>query len=795
MTAAAHHRRYPPGSGPADDAWLDVLSGADPEAIAGPADGDPVEGAAGDAAAAHRAGLRALRQARALHEFHAQAGDEDSELAAAAGLRIASRLQAGLSAHRGGSGSRVSFVPPPAVIDHGEALAGADHVDLGEVEAAPAAPLFEPVHPTWASRRLTPTPRLDDPLESGPDQLADAALAADQEEDQRIDLGDDRPIDLDRSSDRRVADTGPDTLVSPGEGAGWADAQGAALPEAGQGTRGGHIDIDLAGSLVPAVSADPAARRRAGREAGAGSGRASAQVADEPWQGVAGGLNPGETRRGATSLHPLVNSAEIPSGLIRRRQARTLGWRTAAGLAVLGLLLGGVAWLDPAGWRADLDGADAAGGLAQAGAAPGGSAVPAGSRSVAMAAASPEGPPDARSAARQAPGASTATGEPAMVATNPAAARLQGLDKAQALALAGLEQGGPGAARAAARPGVEPGSAARRADRSAPDPATAAAPRGAVAAASAPGSASNPAPVLAAVPAVPSASVTRLREVPPLPRANPVEAIAARRAATLQPPATLATTVDVVEPASPAHDTGAAVTPSGSSPEASGAGRPRLAGARTDAGESGEAEWPREPGTSRRAVPPPPMLATPVPAGRAPLAGVFTSTAGASTAPAGPPAPAIPAQRAAGPVAASPLADAPARKAAADIPPAVAANPRVPAAAPAVPAPAPAPAPTTAPIPAPSPLAADGRSAAAAARPAIRPAWVVPRPQEALDRLRALCSLHDVKLVQRRVGEVWWLDAEVPAAQRSALQPGLAELGLQLPADGRLRLRLERGAP
>ncbi|MFM2120618.1 MAG: hypothetical protein RL722_2086, partial [Pseudomonadota bacterium] len=87
------------------------------------------------------------------------------------------------------------------------------------------------------------------------------------------------------------------------------------------------------------------------------------------------------------------------------------------------------------------------------------------------------------------------------------------------------------------------------------------------------------------------------------------------------------------------------------------------------------------------------------------------------------------------------------------------------------------------------------RSAAAAARPAIRPAWVVPRPQEALDRLRALCSLHDVKLVQRRVGEVWWLDAEVPAAQRSALQPGLAELGLQLPADGRLRLRLERGAP
>ncbi|MFM2067208.1 MAG: hypothetical protein RLZZ584_2117, partial [Pseudomonadota bacterium] len=109
----------------------------------------------------------------------------------------------------------------------------------------------------------------------------------------------------------------------------------------------------------------------------------------------------------------------------------------------------------------------------------------------------------------------------------------------------------------------------------------------------------------------------------------------------------------------------------------------------------------------------------------------------------------------------------------------------------------PEPAPATQLAEVPTPPAERLRSASAPSAPArtLAPAQTrlrvfVSHPHQTTARLRTLLQQRGVALKVAFDGPAWLVDAEVPAGRRADLAAPLAELGLALPADGRLHLRL-----
>jgi predicted nucleotide-binding protein len=91
-------------------------------------------------------------------------------------------------------------------------------------------------------------------------------------------------------------------------------------------------------------------------------------------------------------------------------------------------------------------------------------------------------------------------------------------------------------------------------------------------------------------------------------------------------------------------------------------------------------------------------------------------------------------------------------------------------------------------------VAATASAQVPAAAPAqiqpTRPRVFVPHPHETVARLRTLLQQRNLALKVVFDGPAWLLDADVPGNRRAELAASLADLGLTLPADGQLRLRL-----
>lgn len=66
----------------------------------------------------------------------------------------------------------------------------------------------------------------------------------------------------------------------------------------------------------------------------------------------------------------------------------------------------------------------------------------------------------------------------------------------------------------------------------------------------------------------------------------------------------------------------------------------------------------------------------------------------------------------------------------------------------------------------------------------------MPRPADAAAQIEELLRQQDVTYAMRISPDDWLLDADVPAARRQALIEPLRRFRLELPADGKLRVRI-----